>query len=256
MGSDGPARRREIEDTTAARLAEIVAAAERAAKQVIDEAEEEARTRIADAHEEAERIVAARLAGLGDLTDEINAQAEALVRQAEALQQALSRAKAEMGGAEALGGSATMGRREVEPDPEPEPPRAPGPSLTVVGGIHEEPAGAPAGQGDRGADPHDDRFAREFAAPDDVPAAPPPSAPPTDRHLRDTAADNGVAPAASQDFPTETPIGNGSPAGARLLATQMAVSGSTRAEIEARLRNGFKIADTRAILDAILGPEN
>ena len=102
MASDGPARRREIEDTTAARLAEIVAAAEQAAKQVIDEAEEEARTRIADAHEEAERIVAARLAGLADLTDEIDAQAEALVRQAEALQAALARAKAEMGGAEAL----------------------------------------------------------------------------------------------------------------------------------------------------------
>ena len=45
------------------------------------------------------------------------------------------------------------------------------------------------------------------------------------------------------------------PAGARLLATQMAVSGSSRAEIEARLRNGFAIDDTRAILDAILGPD-
>ena len=63
-------------------------------------------------------------------------------------------------------------------------------------------------------------------------------------------------PAASQDFDDEISLGNGSPAGARLLATQMAVSGSSRAEIEARLRNGFKIADTRAILDAILGPEN
>ena len=47
----------------------------------------------------------------------------------------------------------------------------------------------------------------------------------------------------------------GSPAGARLLATQMAVSGSSREEIEARLRNGFEIEDTTAILDAILGPE-
>jgi hypothetical protein len=46
------------------------------------------------------------------------------------------------------------------------------------------------------------------------------------------------------------------PAGARLLATQMAVSGSSRAEIEARLRNGFAISDPRAILDAILGPES
>ena len=47
----------------------------------------------------------------------------------------------------------------------------------------------------------------------------------------------------------------GTPAGARLLATQMAVSGSSREEIEARLRSGFEIADTAAILDAILGPE-
>ena len=226
MGSDGPARRREIEDMTAARLAEIVAAAERAAKQVIDEAEEEARTRISDAHEEAERIVAARLAGLGDLTEEINAQAEALVSQAEALQQALSRAKAEMGGTEALGGSATMGRREPEPDP-----RKPvGPSLTVVGGVHEEPTSPPA------------------------PASDPSQ---NDRRLRDTAqAEDVPVPAPSPDFDDEISLDSGSPAGARLLATQMAVSGSSRAEIEARLRNGFKIADTRAILDAILGPEN
>jgi vacuolar-type H+-ATPase subunit H len=46
------------------------------------------------------------------------------------------------------------------------------------------------------------------------------------------------------------------PAGARLLATQMAVSGSSREEIEARLRVGFEIEDTGAILDAILGPED
>ena len=45
-------------------------------------------------------------------------------------------------------------------------------------------------------------------------------------------------------------------AGARLLATQMAVSGASRADIEARLRNGFEIDDTDEILDAILGPEN
>lgn len=44
-------------------------------------------------------------------------------------------------------------------------------------------------------------------------------------------------------------------AGARLLATQMAVSGSSREEIESRLRNGFEIEDPTAILDAILGPE-
>jgi len=47
----------------------------------------------------------------------------------------------------------------------------------------------------------------------------------------------------------------GDAAGARLLATQLAVSGSSREEIEERLRNRFEVEDTTAILDAILGPE-
>ncbi|HWJ42443.1 MAG TPA: hypothetical protein VNR67_03325 [Solirubrobacterales bacterium] len=45
-------------------------------------------------------------------------------------------------------------------------------------------------------------------------------------------------------------------AGARLLATQMAISGSSREEIAQRLRKGFEIEDADAILDAILGPED
>jgi vacuolar-type H+-ATPase subunit H len=53
----------------------------------------------------------------------------------------------------------------------------------------------------------------------------------------------------------EAPRRSGS-AGARLLATQMAVSGADREEIEARLRSGFDIDDTSEILDAILGPED
>lgn len=52
----------------------------------------------------------------------------------------------------------------------------------------------------------------------------------------------------------EAPRNSGS-AAARLLATQLAVSGSSRAEIETRLQNGFEIEDTSEILDAILGPE-
>jgi hypothetical protein len=43
--------------------------------------------------------------------------------------------------------------------------------------------------------------------------------------------------------------------GARLLATQMAISGSSRTEIEQRLRSAFDVEDTNEILDAILGPE-
>jgi vacuolar-type H+-ATPase subunit H len=211
--SDRPARRREIEDSTAARLAEIVAAAERAAKQVIDEAEEAARSRLTDASEEADRIVAERLAGLAELTDEINAQAEALKQQATALQRALAQAKAGLGEAGPAEPASLLGRRasDIEPeaafDPGQNGAHKPfGPALSIVGShVEEEP------KGER----------------------------------------RGDAPEAGGE-----PTGNGTPAGARLLATQMAVSGSSRAEIEARLRNGFAISDTRAILDAILGPEN
>jgi vacuolar-type H+-ATPase subunit H len=226
VSSDNSAHRRDIEDSTAARLAEIVAAAEKAAKSVIDEAEAEARARLSDAHEEADRIVAERLAELAALTAEIDAQAEALKRGSEALQAALARARSEFGGAESLGGSAMMRRPEVGPltdgssattrheagpagDDRPAPP-----SLTVVGAPGRLPLG-------------------------DAPAA------------TGSAATEAEAATAPEGEPEPT----GSPAGARLLATQMAVSGSSREEIDARLRSGFEIADTTAILDAILGPE-
>jgi hypothetical protein len=69
-----------------------------------------------------------------------------------------------------------------------------------------------------------------------------------------------VAPVEEEPFepprPQAPPDLQSSAAGARLLATQMAVSGSSREEIAHRLRNGFQIDDTTAILDAILGPED
>lgn len=71
-------------------------------------------------------------------------------------------------------------------------------------------------------------------------------APRRESHLR---------PVASEAEPTSVPGPRSTAAGARLLATQMAVSGSSRAEIEQRLRSGFEIEDTSEILDAILGPE-
>ena len=74
----------------------------------------------------------------------------------------------------------------------------------------------------------------------------PPSGPRREHHLR---------PVEESD-PAAAPGPRSGAAGARLLATQMAVSGSSREEIEQRLRSGFDIADPREILDAILGPED
>lgn len=74
---------------------------------------------------------------------------------------------------------------------------------------------------------------------------PPETRPP---RLRAVAADEEPAP-----LPEAS---RNDAAGARLLATQLAVAGSSREEIEDRLRNRFEIEDPKAILDAILGPED
>lgn len=80
------------------------------------------------------------------------------------------------------------------------------------------------------------------------------------RELADQLDPPAAAPADSHLRPVESPPeaaapARGGSAGARLLATQMAVSGSSREEIEQRLRSGFEVEDAAEILDAILGPE-
>jgi hypothetical protein len=89
---------------------------------------------------------------------------------------------------------------------------------------------------------------RELADELDPPGLSP--AEPRGGHLRPVES----VPAQDGDAEPPAPRRAGS-AGARLLVTQMAVSGADREEIEARLRSGFEIEDTSEILDAILGPE-
>ena len=191
---DRPLQRGALETSTSERLAEIVAAAERAAKQVIDDAEAEGRRHLSEAEAEAERIVAERLDSLSGVADSLIAQAEAIRIQSERLLEALERAKAE---------------------------------LDADGA--DKPASAPAESGDPRVD-WVTRGSHLTAVPlNEHPVGPVPDPPVLDRE---------------------------GPAGARLLATQMAVSGNSREEIETRLRNGFEIDDTDAILDAILGPED
>jgi hypothetical protein len=71
-------------------------------------------------------------------------------------------------------------------------------------------------------------------------------------HLKPVASAADEPEPHDGDRPASGRIGS---AGARLLATQMAISGADRKEIESRLRSGFDIEDTSGILDAILGPE-
>jgi hypothetical protein len=87
----------------------------------------------------------------------------------------------------------------------------------------------------------------------------PAPAEPTLEELREAPRLRAVgtaAPAPAPEPAAQPDATRADPAGARLLAAQMAVSGSSREEIAQRLRNGFEIEDADAILDAILGPES
>jgi vacuolar-type H+-ATPase subunit H len=84
-----------------------------------------------------------------------------------------------------------------------------------------------------------------------------PSPPPASRGSHLSAVAPAEEPEHEDEQPAPSPDGERrNQAGARLLATQMAVSGSSREEIASRLRIGFEIDDSNAILDAILGPED
>jgi vacuolar-type H+-ATPase subunit H len=90
----------------------------------------------------------------------------------------------------------------------------------------------------------------------------PPPAPPAEEQVeapRLRAVDSPEVPVVEPPVVEPAPepeIRRADAAGARLLATQLAVSGSSREEIADRLRNRFEIEDTTPILDAILGPED
>lgn len=94
---------------------------------------------------------------------------------------------------------------------------------------------------------------RELAERLDPPGA---SGPRAGGHLKPVEPPPSEGDGSEFEAPAERPPRRRSNlAGARLLATQMAVSGSSREEIANRLRTEFGIEDSTAILDAILGPE-
>ena len=213
---DGP---KPLASSAAGRVEAIIEGAEHAAERVIDDAEAKARAYLAEAEAEADRLVEERLASLGELTDALVAQADAIRRQSELLAHSLREAKDRLeseGGADA--GAPARPAADSAPDEV-----------------------APAKEAERNGDesPESDEG-------DEGPRAP---------HLSAVGPAESAEPAESRADDVAERRERGAPAGARLLATQMAVSGSSREEIAARLRNGFEIEDADAILDAILGPE-
>ena len=98
-----------------------------------------------------------------------------------------------------------------------------------------------------------------YVEPDEV--SPPPTEPGPEEPPPPEAEVVGPPPQLSRLKPVGAPKPGSSRSqpprsvGTRLLVTQMALSGSSRGEIEARLRDELGVEDTSQVVDAILGPE-
>lgn len=216
---------------TAARVTSIIEAAERAAAALIDKADANAKRYLAEAEAEADRAAAGRLQALVETADALVAQAEAVRRESLRLLESLRHTGP---GAQARGPVPQVGRAA---------PQAGRPVQQAGGAIQGGPQSVAAGQ-DAGA------RAKHLAA------VPGPESDGQAPSAQATPFPGQPAPGPSYAPRSGQPHSSDNAAGARLLATQLAVSGSSRQEIAARLRSGFQIEDPTPILDAILGPED
>lgn len=204
------------------RIESVLDAAERAANGIRQDAEEWARQYMEQTRKNADEMAANRVQELSQLTDSLMTRARSVAKQSDDLISALDDAAR---GLLTAGGSATSAAPSLQtpaPPPASEPPPAPPPRA-------EPPPPAP-------------------------PAEPAPAQPPPGRRPPEATPAPAPPPAETSPAPpAPAPPGNDSRVseGARLLATQMAVAGSSRDEIAWRLREEFSIQDSSAILDEI-----
>jgi vacuolar-type H+-ATPase subunit H len=227
---------RESVGSAGERIQVIIEAAEKAAAGIIEDADAQARRYIDASRQRADALADERVRVMSDLTDTLIRQAELVRRQSDELLAALDSARGELAsriGQELSAGAPTaIGQRPASLGDQ--PPAAPQGSRSP----HLQPVESEA-PGLRAVQPAAD------------PKPPPPEPPPAPQGA-------GTTPPAFPPRsvrPPNPPTGGQSPSdGARLLAAQMAVAGSSREEIEIRLRDEFGIQDAGPILDGILGP--
>lgn len=228
------------------RIESVLDAAERAAVGIREDAEEWARRYAEESRRKADQMAADRIKEISALTDSLVNRARAVAEQSDELIAALDDAGRRMigqprGGERSPQPAATNGPGQQAPAapprdsaPPPAPPAAPPPQVPAAA------APAPAAQPPPEPPPEAPEPApAPYAPPPSAPAPEPdpPAAPPPEPPAAEAPRSGGKAPAVSE--------------GARLLATQMAVAGSTRDEIAWRLREEFGIEDASAILDEI-----
>jgi hypothetical protein len=211
---------RESVSSAGERIQVIIEAAEKAAAGIIEDADAQARRYIDASRRRADSLAEERVRVMSDLTDTLVRQAEIVRRQSEELLEALDSARGEL--ASRIGQELSEGSA-----PSPEVGAASAESVPRVPHLQPVESERPGLQ------------AVESPPPQAVQAPAPPPAPGSQQPPVRPAGQEEQAP------PSD---------GARLLAAQMAVAGSSRDEIEARLRDEFGIQDAGPILDGILGP--
>jgi hypothetical protein len=237
----------------------IIEAAEQAATGIIEDADAQARRYIDATRQRADALADERVRVMSDLTETLVRQAELVRRQSDELLSALDAARSELAGRigqelspgpqavsgpVALEGQAGGEAQQAGPPPQDVPPQQ----------AEQPPAGGPppAGPPPEAAGqrvPHlqpveserpDLQAVESSDEPETAqhPVSEAPSAPPPPRPIKPSAPPSSGAAVSD---------------GARLLAAQMAVAGSSREEIANRLRDEFGIQDAGPILDGILG---
>ncbi len=245
------------------RVQEVLEAAEKAADSILAEVEVEAKRRLDDAEERADRLTLQRVRKMAELTDGLLERADTVKQRSDDLAQALDAAieSLEHGliAASAVADddpSAEMpAEYAVAPDPERFVDEAPSATVDAPGGADdEEPAPAAEPQPAAGFDvsangdshsrrPGADQLAGRLERLRNRIGTASHARPP-DRHeeLIETPS-NGSSEATESSAVSE---------GAQLLAAQMAVAGSSRAQIESRLRADFGIEDPGPIVESNL----
>jgi len=214
---------------------------------IIEDAENQARAYLEDSRRRADEVADERAQALSGLADNLLSRAESVKEQSADLILALEAARAQI--ADHISDYTARSKSQASSRAVPHlKPVAKAPRSTPL----EAPA--PSGMAGEEAETEAPRpketQSSETKAPVDVEA---------DGGEAEVAADEASP---ETDPEPETPVAPPPPrrpatepsAGARLLATQLAVAGSSRAEIANRLEHEFGVANPDSMLDAILGP--
>jgi hypothetical protein len=254
--------RRSLSDATE-RIEAVIEAAEKAAAGIIADAEAEAQRYLEESRARADKVAADRALAMTEVTDDLLEQAREVKRQSDDLIIALDRTRRQFDGGEptphpAMADSQPEYSPVAEPAAEPEPESAEtfsfphlkpvdDPNIDPEPALEEEPAHEeePAYVGEATVAEQASAFEQPSAFEQSSAFGGPDANGETDIDVDTGSNGGGETDAEAEELST----------GARLIATQMAVAGSSRPEIESRLRTEFGIDDAGPMLDAILGPQ-